>query len=82
MQRVDLLPALLRIARSVTDDDELSFAADTAFADIEDWDSLNHIHIVVAMEQTFGIRFADPARLQSVVKVQDLLDIVAELKGI
>jgi len=81
MTRADLLPTVLDIARRVTDEDDLSFDGDTTFEEIEEWDSLNHVHMVVQMEKTFGIRF-DPARLQSVAKVQDLLDIIAELKGI
>ncbi len=82
MTRADLLPILLRIAREVTDEDDLDFGPQTRFEDIEEWDSLNHIHMVVRMEDVFGIRFDDAARLHNVAKVQDLLDIIADLKGL
>jgi acyl carrier protein len=82
MTRDALLPALLGIARKVTGEDDLEFDAGTKFEDIEEWDSLNHIHMVVGMEDAFGIRFNDPSRLQSVVRVQDLLDLIADLKGL
>jgi acyl carrier protein len=82
MTREKLLPTLLDIARDVTGEDDLEFTAQTPFEDIEEWDSLNHVHMVVGMEDTFGIRFNDPSRLQAVVKVQDLLDIIADLKGL
>ena len=52
--RADLLPILLRIAREVTDEDDLDFGPETQFADIEEWESLNHIHMVVRMEDVFG----------------------------
>lgn len=81
MNRAELLPKLLEIARDVTDEDDLQFDAQTPFEAIEEWDSLNHVHMVVRMEKEFGVRF-DTARLQGIVKVQDLLDIVAELKGL
>jgi acyl carrier protein len=82
MHRNELLPRLLGIAKKVTGEDALMFDEDTPFEAIEEWDSLNHVHMVVGMEKDFGIRFADPARLQGVVKVRDLLDIIADLKGI
>lgn len=81
MLRSDLLPTLLEIARDVTDEDDLSFDATTPFDLIKEWDSLNHVHMVVRMEKEFGIRF-DTSRLQDMTKVQDLLDIIAELKGL
>ncbi len=81
MERKDLLPKLLEIARDVLDDDELEFDGDTSFKDIEEWDSLSHIHMVVRMEKVFGIRFST-SQLQNLVKVQDLLDVIAKLKGL
>ena len=80
--REKLLPSLLEIARDVTGEDDLQFDAQTPFENIEEWDSLNHVHMVVGMEDAFGIRFKDPSRLQNIVKVQDLLDIIADLKGL
>ncbi len=82
MTKKDLLIELLKIARDVIGEDDLVFAADTPFAQIEEWDSLNHLHIIVGIESTFGIRFDDAVQLQGVVKVQDLLDIIARLKGL
>jgi acyl carrier protein len=81
MLRSDLLPTLLDIARDVTDKDELSFDESTPFDLIKEWDSLNHVHMIVRMEKEFAIRF-DTSRLQDMSKVQDLLDIIAELKGL
>lgn len=76
----ELLPRLLEIARDVLDEEELDFGPETPFEEIEAWDSLNHIHMVVRMEQAFGIRF-DLASLQSIEKVGDLLGIIARLKA-
>jgi acyl carrier protein len=80
MNHSEILSTLLEIARDVLDDDDLSFTPETLFDDIEEWDSLNHINMVVRMEKTFGIRF-DTARLRSIVKVRDLIEIIADLKG-
>lgn len=82
MVQADLLPVLLKIARDATGEDDLLFTAETPFERIEAWDSLSHLHIVVGMEKTFGIRFEDAARLQGIERIQDLLDIIADLKGL
>ncbi len=82
MTRTELLPKLLELARDVIGDEDLTFDGSTPFETIEEWDSMNHVHMIVRMEKAFGIRFNDAARLQSVVKVQDLLDFIADLKGI
>lgn len=74
----ELLPRLLGIARDVLDEEELEFDPSTPFAEIEAWDSLNHIHMVVRMEQAFGIRF-DLASLQGIGTVGDLLGTIARL---
>ena len=36
----------------------LIIADDTTADDIEDWDSLEHINLITAIEQHFGIKFA------------------------
>jgi acyl carrier protein len=82
MTRSDLLTALLEIARNVTGEEDLVFDGGTPFEKIEEWDSLNHVHMVVGMEKAFGIRFNDAGRLQGITRIQDLLDIIADLKGL
>jgi len=81
MTRTDLLPAVARIASSVIGEGDLDITAETAFASVEGWDSLNHLHIVVGLEKAFGIRFADSTRLQSATTVGDLLDLIASTRG-
>ena len=43
--------------RDFFDDDEIEIDEDTTADDIEDWDSLNHITLMSAVEQEFGVRF-------------------------
>jgi len=38
-------------------DDHLKIDASTTAADIEDWDSLNHMKLIVSIENEFGVRF-------------------------
>ena len=45
------------IFREIFDDDSLAVDASTNPQDIEDWTSLSHVHLVVKMEQRFGVQF-------------------------
>lgn len=39
------------------DDDSIEVTESTTADDIEDWDSLNHITLIDAVESEFGVRF-------------------------
>jgi acyl carrier protein len=75
LSRAQILETLIVLARKTFDEDELSFAEDTLFEDLDAWDSFNHIHMVVAMEKAFQIRFGI-GELQQLTRVADLIDII------
>lgn len=45
------------IFRDVFEDDEISLSRETNVADIDSWDSLNHITLVTTIEQHFRVKF-------------------------
>jgi acyl carrier protein len=45
------------IFREVLENDDIQVQYETTANDIAEWDSLNHIHLVVEIERHFGIRF-------------------------
>jgi acyl carrier protein len=81
MTRLEILQQLITLARRVFDEDEVSFDESTPFEAIDDWDSANHVHMVVAMEKAFAIRF-DLASLQRLHKVADLVDIIEQRRAL
>ena len=48
---------LNKIFREVFDDESIRIADEMTARDVEEWDSLNHINLIVAVERNFGIRF-------------------------
>ena len=57
MNTDDIYAQLTEIFRDVLDDDSIALCPDTTANDIEDWDSFNHINIIVAVETKFRIKF-------------------------
>lgn len=58
MTSKEALGRLQEILRLVLQDDEIEIRLDTTADEIDGWDSLAHINIVVAAEEEFGIKFA------------------------
>lgn len=48
---------LNEVFRDFFDDDSIEVDESTTAEDIEDWDSLNHITLIDAVESEFGVRF-------------------------
>ena len=57
MERTDIFSKLNEICIDVLDLDEVELTDATSANDIEEWDSLSHIQLIVAVEKTFGIKF-------------------------
>ena len=57
MDRLEIFTAVQNIFRDVFDDEELVITDATNAEEIEDWDSLEHITLIVAMEKEFGMKF-------------------------
>jgi acyl carrier protein len=42
----------------VFDDDDIRITAETTANDVDGWDSLSHVNLIVAIESKFNIRFS------------------------
>jgi len=58
MNRNEIFNEVQKIFRDIFDEDDLVIENNTNSEDIEDWDSLNHINLVSAIEKEFKIKFA------------------------
>ena len=75
MTEAEIYSQLTTIFRNLFDDDAIVLTADTTAADIEDWDSFNHINLIVAVEQKFGIKFKT-AELEEMHNVGHLVAMI------
>ena len=66
---------LNEVFRDVFDDDEITVNEDTTADDIEDWDSLEHINLISAVEDEFGIRFK-MGEVSSMKNVGEMVEII------
>ena len=55
MTRKEIFEKLDEIFQDVFDDPNIHVTDDTTAEDIEDWDSLEHINLIVAVEKGFGV---------------------------
>jgi acyl carrier protein len=75
MEANEVLKKVNEIFIDVLDNEDIVVTRDTTSDDIEEWDSLNHIQLVVAIEKYFNIRFTSEEILsyQSVGEMCDAL---------
>lgn len=74
-----VLAEMTRIFREVLNNPTVELKNETTAADIEEWDSLNHIELVVALEKHFKIKF-NFAELQKFKNVGEMCaSIVSKL---
>lgn len=58
MERNEIFLGIVEILKDIFDDDELEIYENTCSEDIEDWDSLEYINIIVAVEKRFKVKFS------------------------
>lgn len=70
-----IIDRLTQIFRMVFDDEEITICRTSTANDIDGWDSLSHTNLIVAVENSFGIRFTQK-ELLTFKNVGDLLDSI------
>ena len=57
MTRAEVYKVLNKVFQDVFDDPDIRVYDDTVADDIDGWDSLEHINLIAAVEQEFGVKF-------------------------
>jgi acyl carrier protein len=69
------LQKLSELMEDTFDIENVKIDEDTTAEDIEEWDSLSHIRLVVAVEREFGIKFKN-SELEGLMKVGDFVKLI------
>jgi acyl carrier protein len=76
MAKPETIAKMLPVFHEVFDDDTLVIEPATTAKDVEGWDSLSHIRLMVAIESAFGVRIraSEAAKLNNVGELADLVE--------
>lgn len=77
MHRSDILTQLNKIFIDTLDNELLVITESLTAHEVEEWDSLSHIQLVVAIEKHFKIRFASK-EIQSWNNVGEMMDSISK----
>ncbi len=75
MQQRQIYAELTEIFHDLFDDDTIVLTPELTAADVPEWDSFNHINLIVAVEGHFKIKF-QTAELESMNTVGHLVDLI------
>jgi len=75
----DILKQLDHIFADVVGGEPVGFSRTTTAEDVDEWDSINHIQFIVAIEKHFKIRFTR-AEINAWNSVGDMCDAIAAKK--
>lgn len=76
MDAKELKKRLTEVFRDVFDDESIVITADTTADDIEDWDSIEHITLIGAVEDEFGMKFK-MGEVSGMNNVGEMMKIIA-----
>lgn len=77
METAAIFEKITPIFREVFDDNSLVPTPAMTAKDVEEWDSLNHIRLIVSIETAFGIKFA----VTEIAGLKNVGDLVALIRA-
>lgn len=77
MTDAEIYAELNIVFRQVLEDDTIELTPTTTAEDVEGWDSMNHIFIVVELEKRFGVKF-HAAEMEELKNVGELATLVRQ----
>jgi acyl carrier protein len=75
MENSEILKQVNEVFIDVLDNEDIVLKSDTTANDIEEWDSLTHIQLVVALEKHFKIRF-NSAEIRNWKNIEEMCNAI------
>lgn len=80
MTKEEILTKVQDVFRDILDNDDIVLTSATTSNDIDEWDSLSHIQLIVAIEEALDVEFTSQA-IVSWKNVGDMVAFIAEKKA-
>ncbi|MDR0546241.1 MAG: phosphopantetheine-binding protein [Dysgonamonadaceae bacterium] len=77
MEKTEILQKIQSVFRDILDDKSITLKNETTASDVEGWDSLTHIQLIVAIEKGFKIKFAS-REILSWKNVGEMVDCISQ----
>lgn len=77
MTDAEIYATLTDVFRQVLEDDTIELTPETTADDVDGWDSMNHIFIVVELEKRFGVKF-QAAEMEELKNIGELAKLVQQ----
>jgi acyl carrier protein len=74
---LEILEQLTEVFQMVFEDDEIEINRDTTADDIDGWDSMSHMTLLMAIEEDFEIEFEE-WEVIDLADVGELIDLITE----
>lgn len=75
MEEVEVFAKLTPIFQDVLDNDSIELTRELTAGDVDEWDSLTHVRLIVAVERAFGIKFQS-MEIADLKNVGDMVDLI------
>ena len=75
MNRAEIMDKVTAIFHDIFNNEDIIISNNTSSTDIDDWDSISHITLIIEIEDTFDIRFS-LKEVSSMKNVGEMLDIL------
>lgn len=77
---MDIKEKLQEVFQDVFDDDEIELTEEMTADDIEAWDSLTHVQLIVAVEKAFAVKFST-VEVMKLKNVGEFIALIAKKVG-
>ncbi len=77
MDETDIYARLTPVFHDVFDDDSINVTPELSAKDVDGWDSLTHIRLILTVEKAFKVKFSTP----EIGKLEKVGDLVALIKA-
>ena len=80
MATESLTDQVCQIAADIFNVESAGLSLETSSTSIESWDSMQHLNLVLALEQEFGVAF-EPEEIEAMTTVAAIVEVIEAARG-